>query len=107
MRRSSYVFAGFGVLTLLLAVELYYPVFARPHRDGRLLEERTLVARLGLTDPALFTEARYTRNPSLADLNTPFQDHPGSFDHFPSGTFVPPPATPGKGWLLFQPEAAK
>ena len=44
---------------------------------------------LGLSDLALFTEARYTRHPALADLNTPFQDHPLGFDHFPSGTIMP------------------
>jgi hypothetical protein len=27
----------------------------------------------------------------MADLHTPFQDHPMSFEHFPSGTLVTPP----------------
>lgn len=51
-----------------------------------------LVARLGLTDPVLFTEARYTRHPTQADLQSAFQDHPVALEHFPSGALVPPPA---------------
>ncbi len=61
----------------------------------RRLPERTarqhLTARLGLTDPALFTEARYTRHLSRADLHSAFQDHPLAYEHFPSGSLVPPP----------------
>lgn len=51
-----------------------------------------LVERLGLTDPVLFTEARYTRHPTQADLQSAFQDHPVAFEHFPSGSLIPPPA---------------
>jgi hypothetical protein len=51
-----------------------------------------LVARLGLTDIALFTEARYTRHPSQADLQSAFQDHPVALEHFPTGALMPPPA---------------
>jgi len=50
-----------------------------------------LVKELRLTDLCLFTEARYTRHPSMADLHAPFQDHPGALDHFPSGSLVSPP----------------
>ena len=56
-------------------------------RAGR----RALVARLSLTDLVLFTDARYTRHPSMADLNTPFQDAPLSQEHFPSGSLLAPP----------------
>lgn len=51
-----------------------------------------LVERLGLTDLALFTEARYTRHPTQADLQSAFQDHPVAFEHFPTGSLLPPPA---------------
>ena len=54
-------------------------------------EKSALVKRLALTDLCLFTEARYTRHLSQADLNTPFQDHPLSLEHFPSGSFTQPP----------------
>jgi len=51
-----------------------------------------LVARLRLTDLALFTEARYTRHPSQADLHSAFQDHPLALEHFPTGSLIGPPA---------------
>lgn len=57
----------------------------------KLDQVRALVHQLALTDFSLFTEARYTRHPSQADRFAPFQDHPLSFDHFPSGSFVEPP----------------
>jgi hypothetical protein len=59
---------------------------------GAPAQAQQLVATLGLTDLALFTEARYTRHLSQADRHTAFQDHPLALDHFPSGSLVPPPA---------------
>jgi hypothetical protein len=50
-----------------------------------------MVKEAGLTDLCLFTEASYTRNPSQTDLQTPFQEHPMSLEHFPSGSLMPPP----------------
>lgn len=50
-----------------------------------------LVARLGLTDLCLFTEARYTRHLAMADNHAPFQDHPLALEHFPSGSLTLPP----------------
>jgi hypothetical protein len=55
-----------------------------------LARRAALVERLGLTDLALFTEARYTRHPSQADLHSAFQDHPFAFEHFPTGSLVVP-----------------
>jgi len=52
--------------------------------------QRQLVAVLSLTDLALWTEARYTRHPSMTDLFSPFQDHPGSPEHFPAGALLAP-----------------
>ena len=52
----------------------------------------SLVERLGLTDLVLFTEARYTRHPSQADLQSAFQDHPVALEHFPTGSLLSPPA---------------
>jgi hypothetical protein len=54
-------------------------------------ERREIVRVLSLTDLCLVTEARYTRHPSMADLHTPFQDHPLSLEHFPSGSFIAVP----------------
>lgn len=53
--------------------------------------QAALVRRLGLTDLCLFTEARYTRHPSQADRFSAFQDHPGAFEHFPSGSLMVAP----------------
>jgi len=58
------------------------PVFARKAALARQLE---------LTDLCLFTEASYTRHPSMTDPSTPFQDAPMSLEHFPSGGLVGPP----------------
>ena len=52
---------------------------------------RELVRKLQLTDLCLFTEARYTRQPAMADRHAPFQDHPTALEHFPSGSLVTPP----------------
>lgn len=52
---------------------------------------RRQVATWGLTDLALFTEARYTRHPSQADRHAAFQDHPGALEHFPTGALMAPP----------------
>lgn len=51
---------------------------------------------LGLTDPALFTEAQYTRHPSLHGPQAALLDHPLAQDHFPSGSLLaaPPPLAP-------------
>ncbi len=59
--------------------------------EARRAATRRLVAELGLTDLALFTEARYTRNPALADLHSAFQDGPASLEHFPTGSLVAAP----------------
>ncbi|MCU0767679.1 MAG: hypothetical protein MUE39_09975 [Gammaproteobacteria bacterium] len=58
---------------------------------ARIEESRALVRELRLTDLALFTEARYTRHLTQADLHTAFQDHPMAFEHFPSGSLHAPP----------------
>lgn len=70
---------------------------ARLRVEGQegLAERAEMVAGLGLTDLALFTEARYTRHPSQADRHAAFQDHPMAFEHFPTGSLVPPSAS---GW---------
>ncbi len=54
--------------------------------------QKLLVRALKLTDLCLFTDARYVRHISQSDLHTPFQDHPGAREHFPSGSLVAPPA---------------
>ncbi|MBU1427149.1 MAG: hypothetical protein KKH12_14545 [Gammaproteobacteria bacterium] len=85
---------AFVLLALLLALFLLTFADAGRYRAGRaaaLQQNEQIVAQLGLTDLCLFTEARYTRHPSQADLQSAFQDHPLAFEHFPSGSLLPPP----------------
>ncbi len=89
-RGSTLAAAAFAALLVVGAV-----MIAATGTDRRAAADgaaaRDLVAALALSDVALFTEARYTRNPSLADLHSAFQDGPGSLEHFPSGSLVAAP----------------
>jgi hypothetical protein len=78
--------------TVLLSLLLIHASFSENAQQASLKEKAALVKILRLTDLCLFTEARYTRHLSQADLNTPFQDHPLSLEHFPSGSFTQSPA---------------
>ena len=60
-------------------------------RAGALQRGRALASSAQLTDPALFTEARYARHASQADRHAAFQDHPMALEHFPAGSLMPPP----------------
>ena len=92
MLRPSLLFlAGIAAGTLALGAAFGHAAI-RQHADRPAGEARArLAGQLTLTDLALFTEARYTRHPSQADLHSAFQEHPAALDHFPSGSFVPPP----------------
>ena len=71
----------------------------RQKKDTETLEGmRKMVGALQITDLCLFTDARYIRHLSQTDLNTPFQDHPGALEHFPSGSLVSPPLTLTKSY---------
>ncbi len=90
--RASTRFLAFlaALYSLLGAAALHAHVRSASRRAGLEAGAR-LVKRWGLTDLCLFTEARYTRHPSQSDLFTPFQEHPGSLEHFPSGSLAAPP----------------
>jgi hypothetical protein len=91
-QRKSNIFFIYLVAGGLLIGLMFLDAAAGRHFDGKSLEERQeIVKMLELTDLCLFTEARYTRHPSMADFNTPFQDHPLSLEHFPSGAIMAPP----------------
>jgi hypothetical protein len=92
-QRKSDLFFIYLLAGMLLVSLMFVHAHVQAHLDMPLLNQRAEIVRvLGLTDLCLFTEARYTRHPSLADLSTPFQDHPVSLEHFPSGTIVPVPS---------------
>ena len=89
--------SGLAAWLFALLIVLFLASFADARRlaherAGEQAVRAELAAKLRLTDLALFTEARYTRHPSLADLHSAAQDHPLSFEHFPSGSLMPPPA---------------
>jgi hypothetical protein len=85
----------------LLALAAAETLHMAAHSGGeRRAEMRTLAGQLGLTDLTLFTEARYTRHLSLADLHSPFQDAPMALDHFPAGSLTRPPSNFAKSPVL-------
>ena len=75
---------------LLLGAYLHSNSVQLSSRTKELQAKRALVSSLGLTDLAIWTEARYTRHPSQTDFFTAFQDFPGSPDHFPAGSLIAP-----------------
>ncbi|RQW76986.1 MAG: hypothetical protein EHM51_02555 [Geobacter sp.] len=86
--------AFFYVITagLLFLASMFVHAAYRQRADVRsLTAKRELVRKLELTDLSLFTDARYTRHPAMADLFSAFQDHPFSLEHFPSGSLLGPP----------------
>jgi len=91
--RKSTVFLTFFLTCALVlgSLLLVHPRFTHEEHEKSQAKRRHLVQKLGLTDLCLFTEARYTRHLSQADLHSPFQDHPMAFEHFPSGSVVMPP----------------
>lgn len=90
-RPSTLALTLLGTAAIAFAATLLDASLPRAAREADIAATRALVGRLGLTDLALFTEARYTRHPTQADLHSAFQDHPLAFEHFPSGSLLPPP----------------
>lgn len=93
VRPSSLAFVALGLAVAGFAATFVDAALLRDRGAAQLAERGALAARLGLTDLALFTEARYTRHPSQADLHSAFQDHPVALEHFPTGSLLPPPAS--------------
>ncbi len=87
-RFLALVATGFVLLTSFVAWAAYEN---RRWRREELPQLHTLTERLDLSDLALWTEARYTRHPSQADLFSAFQDSPGAPEHFPAGSVLSPP----------------
>ncbi len=86
---------GLVVLEIVVAVTLAATGSAREQHQQQTREDNRLMVReLGLTDLALSTGTSYTRHPSQADLFAPYNEHPCAFEHFPAGSFLPPPVEP-------------
>jgi hypothetical protein len=75
-------------LTVVLALVIRARGLAADPAACHVPAKEAVAARLGLTDLAIWTEARYTRHPSQTDLFSPFQDFPASLEHFPAGSVV-------------------
>jgi hypothetical protein len=95
---------AFGTMTLA-ALVIWADGERRGWRDQELPRLQTLAARLDLTDLALWSEARYARHPSQADLFSAFQDFPAAPEHFPAGSITGPP--PGLRGPLEKPEPGR
>ena len=98
--RNADLFAGFVALGVVLIGLMLVDAAASRRIDEKAGQQRrAIVGALTLTDLCLSTETRSTRHPSLADLHTPFQDHPLALDRFPSGSLMalPPHLRPGEG----------
>ncbi len=75
-------------LMFMLSIYSAYKINA----DMPLIQKKSdIVKKLYLTDLCLSTETGYTRHPSQADIFSPFQHHPGSIEHFPSGSIIHAP----------------
>jgi len=91
-RKSNICVAVFCLSLLLLGMMFIHALIQQQIDSSRLEHMAGMVKNLELTDLCLFTEARYTRNLSQTDLNSAFQDHPFSLEHFPAGSIAGPPA---------------
>ena len=96
MRKSSLFFLYLFIQALVLGGLLTHASYEKEVRLSPLQEKGNLVHRLGLTDLCLFTEASYTRHPSLADFHTAFQNSPLALEHFPSGSLITHPSAAKK-----------
>jgi hypothetical protein len=92
MRKSTIYLLLMAVIGTALVLLLFvHPLLSFRYYEDSVREKKRLVQELRITDLCLFTEARYTRHPSQADLNSAFQDHPMALEHFPSGSILLPP----------------
>jgi hypothetical protein len=99
--RKAHVFILLIAACVLAIAGLFASSAVEVSRSTATLRETAALMRsLRLSDLCLSTDARYTRNPSQADVFTPFQDYPGSIEHFPTGSIVPPPDFGGLGTRL-------
>ncbi|MEG3638013.1 hypothetical protein [Magnetococcus sp. PR-3] len=92
LRRPAQVVMAILLILLLAWVGMFVHLnWVRADHQQRVLANGAWVKKLQLTDLSLFTEARYTRHPTMADRHSAFQDHPLSLEHFPTGSLVAPP----------------
>jgi len=93
-RKSTCYFAVLTVLSVAFVAMFPHSRHQQSELAQSIDSKALMVKELGLTDLCLFTEASYTRHITQTDLRTPFQDHPLSLEHFPSGSLMQPPVGP-------------
>jgi len=91
MRRSNAYLAFLTTAAILFGAMFVHAAVSVRRAAPRLERTTEMVRRLDLTDLCLFTEARYTRHPTMADVNSLFQDSPLSLEHYPAGSLMAPP----------------
>jgi uncharacterized membrane protein len=91
MRKSDALLLFFSVCLFLFIATVVDSTIRQDAAVAVLKQRAEMVRQHELTDLAMFTEARYTRHVTQADLHSAFQDHPMSFEHFPSGSLYLPP----------------
>jgi hypothetical protein len=90
-RRGSRLALGWlGAWALACAAVLAHAAWAQWAAATRPNVAAAVVQALALTDLVWFTEARYTRHLSQADLHSAFQDGPMAMDPFPTGSLLAP-----------------
>jgi len=88
MKHKIFIGILFGEILILLFLLIHGG--SDSTRRQEITDKKQVVTTLMLTDLSIWTEARYTRHPSQADLFSPFQDAPSSIEHFPAGSIIPP-----------------
>jgi len=87
--RKYHLFSAFIISSLVLLGLMFAHASIQQKADEPSIRTKSeMVKRLELTDLCLFTDARYTRHPTMADVHTPFQDYPTSLEHFPSASIL-------------------
>ena len=87
--RKYHLFSAFIISGLVSLSGMFIHAAIKQKANNPFLNEKSeMVKRFELTDLCLFTDARYTRHPTMADIHTPFQDNPVSLEHFPSASIL-------------------
>ena len=102
MKRSIICLAVLLAGALLLVGLLLSAHLHDRRHPARWQDKRDLVAALAITDLSLSSEARYTRHVTQADLFSAFQDFPAAFEHFPTGSMIPPRPAGYSGRVSFE-----
>ena len=90
IKLKIFIFLTLAEIAVLGTLFVYSSSVATVRSSNHFPAMQKLVSALQLTDLALWSEARYTRHPSQADLFSPFQSFPSAMDHFPAGSIIGP-----------------